>query len=140
MSGLKPVVPDDYEALLHKGVFKLVVPGDPEYIVPVEAELKVIFENRATIFVSKPYFLEILPFHTDKGEALKYVAENIMHVSREKVMAFGDSMNDESMIRYADLNVAMKNGRPEIIKIARFVTDKTNDEDGIADFLETHVL
>lgn len=140
LSGLKPVIPDDYEALLRRGTYKLVIPGDPEFLVPIEAELKVIFKGRATIFVSKPYFLEILPLNAGKGEALKEIAETILGIPQSRVMAFGDSMNDESMIRYAGQSVAMCNGRPEIRKLARHLTDKTNDEDGIADFLEQYVL
>ena len=140
LSGLKPVIPEDYEELIRKGVYKLVIPGDPEFIVPVEAEFKVLFRDRATIFVSKPFFLEVLPMGVGKGEALKEIAEGILGVGSDRVMAFGDSMNDESMIRYAGLSVAMKNSRPEILRLARDVTDETNDDDGIADFLERRVL
>jgi Cof subfamily protein (haloacid dehalogenase superfamily) len=140
LSGLKPIIPDDYEALIRRGTFKLVIPGDPEFIVPVEAEFKAEFGDRATIFVSKPYFLEVLPANTGKGEALTEIANDIVRTSMDRVMAFGDSMNDESMIRLAGLSVAMRNGRPEILKLAKYVTDKTNDEDGIADFLEKYVL
>lgn len=140
LSGLTVVVPDDFEALIHKGTFKLLIPGNEEFIVPVEAEFKVQFQGRATVFVSKPYFLEILPYNVGKGEALKEIAEDILGLPRSHVMAFGDSMNDESMIRYAGHGVAMKNGRSEIIKLAKHVTDETNDDDGIADFLEKYVL
>lgn len=140
LSGLQPIIPDDYEALIRKGVYKLVIPGDPEFIVPIEAEFKVIFKGRATVFVSKPYFLEVLPFGAGKGEALAIIAEKTLGVTKERVMAFGDSMNDESMIRYAGMSVAMKNSRPEILKLARYVTELDNDEDGIADFLEKNVL
>ncbi len=140
LSGLVPLIPDDYEALIRRGAYKLVIPGDAEFIVPIEAELKVIFKDRATVFVSKPYFLEILPINAGKGEALKEIAEEILGIPQSRVMAFGDSMNDESMIRYAGHSVAMCNGRPEILKLARHITDKSNDEDGIADFLEKYVL
>jgi len=140
LSGLKPIVPDDYEALLRKGVYKLVIPGDPEFIVPVESEFKVEFAGKATVFVSKPYFLEVLPFESGKGESLKEIAEGMLGIPRERVMAFGDSMNDESMIRYAGQSVAMKNSREEILGLGRHVTDLTNDEDGIADFIEKYVL
>lgn len=140
LSGLIVDVPDDFESLIRRGTFKLLIPGDENFIVPVEAEFKVHFRNRATVFVSKPYFLEILPFNVGKGEALREIAEDILGLPRERVMAFGDSMNDESMIRYAGQSVAMKNGRGEIIKLARHVTEETNDDDGIADFLEKYVL
>lgn len=140
LSGLQPVIPADYERLVSEGVFKLVIPGDPEFIVPIEAELKVHFAGRATVFVSKPFFLEILPAGVGKGETLRDIAEGLLGIGRDRVMAFGDSMNDETMIEYAGMGVAMKNARREILGIADFVTDKTNDEDGIADFLERFVL
>lgn len=140
LSGLKPIVPDDFEKIIRDGVYKLVIPGHPEFIVPVESEFKVIFKDRANVFVSKPYFMEILPLNAGKGEALQEIAETRMKLQREDVMAFGDSMNDESLIRYAGMSVAMKNGRREIQALARFITEETNDDDGIADFLERRVL
>ena len=140
LSGLKPIVPADFEGLIRRGVYKLVIPGDPEFIVPVEAEFKVVFKDRATVFVSKPYFLEILPFGAGKGEALDFIARERLGVTAERVMAFGDSMNDESMIRYAGMSVAMSNSRPEILALAKHVTDLDNDADGLADFIEKNVL
>lgn len=140
LSGLKPVVPPEFEEVIRRGVYKLVIPGHPEFVIPVEAEFKVLFRDRATVFVSKPFFLEVLPLNAGKGEALQEIAENFLGISRDEVMAFGDSMNDESMIRYAGISVAMNNSRQEILDLAKFTTDHTNDEDGIADFLEKHVL
>ena len=34
----------------------------------------------------------------------------------------------------------MKNGNEELKAMADFITYKTNDEDGVADFIEKHVL
>ena len=55
-------------------------------------------------------------------------------------MGFGDSMNDESLIRMAGWGVAMCNGLEEIRKIADFVTEKDNNHDGVGHFLRTFVL
>jgi hydroxymethylpyrimidine pyrophosphatase-like HAD family hydrolase len=92
-----------------------------------------------TLFTSKPYFLEILPPGIDKGSALARVAE-IIGVRREEVMAVGDSMNDEAMIRWAGYGVAMANGDERLKEAACLVTAGTNDEDGLADFVERYVL
>ena len=56
------------------------------------------------------------------------------------VMAFGDSMNDETMIVKCGMSVGMVNGLEEIQKAAAYVTRLTNDQDGIADFVEQFVL
>ena len=49
-------------------------------------------------------------------------------------------MNDENMIRECGYGVVMKNGLEQMKKIAAFVTDKTNDESGVGDFIEKYVL
>jgi hydroxymethylpyrimidine pyrophosphatase-like HAD family hydrolase len=92
-----------------------------------------------TLFTSKPYFLEIMPPACDKGSGLAIVAGRL-GLSREEVMAFGDSMNDEAMLRWAAYGVAMLNGDERVKKTARYTTEKTNDNDGLADFIERYVL
>ena len=54
-------------------------------------------------------------------------------------MGFGDSMNDESMIRLLEYGVCMANGNEQIKQIADYVTEKTNDESGVADFILKNV-
>jgi hypothetical protein len=74
---------------------------------------------------------------TDKGTALAKVAE-ILGVKAEEVLAIGDSMNDEAMIRWAGVGVAMANADERIKKIADHVADYTNDDDGVAEFIEKY--
>jgi hydroxymethylpyrimidine pyrophosphatase-like HAD family hydrolase len=49
-------------------------------------------------------------------------------------------MNDEAMIRWAGIGVAMANGDERIKDIAAMVTDKSNDDDGVADLIERYIL
>ena len=42
----------------------------------------------------------------------------------DEVMAIGDNLNDESMIRMAGVGVAMENAAPAIKEIANFITKK----------------
>jgi Cof subfamily protein (haloacid dehalogenase superfamily) len=135
LTGLKQVVPDDFRALVAKGCYKLLVPGDPLILPPLESLLRNYLEESVTLFTSKPYFLEILPPHTDKGAALAVVAEKL-GVLREEAAAVGDSMNDESMLRWAGVSVAMKNGDERIKRAAGMVSEKSNDEDGAALVIE----
>ena len=55
-------------------------------------------------------------------------------------MAFGDSMNDEQMIKMCGFGVAMQNALDYIKEQADFITEKDNNHDGISDFLEKYVL
>lgn len=139
LTGLRQVVVDNFRSFLAAGAQKMVIPGDPALLKPLEVLLKTFIGDRVTIFTSKPYFLEILPPATGKGEALAMVAQ-MLGIDRNQVMAIGDSMNDESMIRWAGYGVAMLNGDPRIKAIAKAVTGRTNEEDGVADFVEQHLL
>ncbi|MGP1594072.1 MAG: Cof-type HAD-IIB family hydrolase [Treponema sp.] len=140
LTKMRLVIPENYRRILNTlPVYKMVIPGTPEHIAAVEPLFKASLAGRATVFTSKPYFLEVVPLHSGKGEALLDIAE-ILGLDSGAIMAFGDSMNDESMIRLAAFGIAMKNGLPVIKQAAYSVTDFTNNEDGAAHFLEKYVL
>ena len=65
-----------------------------------------------------------------KGNALKRFAEHL-GFTLENCMAFGDGMNDFTMVEAAGLGVAMENAEPEVKRVAKYVT-LSNDEDGVA--------
>ncbi|MDR0539391.1 MAG: Cof-type HAD-IIB family hydrolase [Spirochaetaceae bacterium] len=139
LTGTRQLVPPDFRELLRKGTYKLVIPADPGFINNLEIILNNILGKSITLFTSKPYYLEILPPDTNKGTGLARVAE-MLGIQREQVMAFGDSMNDEAMIRWAGCSVAMLNGDDRVKAAARLVTVRTNDDDGVADIVERYVL
>lgn len=132
------IVPE-FREFLKPGHTKMLVPGDEKVITEFCAFLKRELDGRAVIFTSKPYFLEVMPPNCGKGEAIEWLA-NHLGIDNSKTMAFGDSMNDESMIRMTGYSVAMCNGLEYIQNIAKFVTRKSNEEDGIGDFLNEFVL
>ena len=130
LTGMKQIIPDDFRGFLAaRGAHKIVIPADPMLLKPLEEILRNVMSSEITLFTSKPYYLEILPPACDKGAALE-----------KEVMAFGDSMNDEAMIRWAGCGVAMCNGDERIKRIADLVTEKSNDEDGIAAVIDRYVL
>lgn len=139
LCGLKGAKVDDYDEFLKRGFTKMLVPGKPEVLLDLQRELRSEFGERAVIFTSKPYFLEILPPNCGKGEAVSWLSKEL-GFGMEKVMGFGDSMNDESLIRMTGYGIAMCNGLEEIKKAARFVTDLDNNHSGVGDFLQKHVL
>ena len=138
LCGLKGVEDPNYDELLKNGFTKMLVPGDPKVLLTLQDELRAEFGDKAVIFTSKPYFLEILPPNCGKGEAVLWLA-NHLGIEKSQTMGFGDSMNDESMIRLLEYGVCMANGNEQIKQIADYVTEKTNDESGVADFILKNV-
>jgi Cof subfamily protein (haloacid dehalogenase superfamily) len=139
LTGLRQVVVENFRDMIEEGCYKLLIPGDPMLLQPLESIIRTYLGNDITLFASKSYFLEVLPKGTDKGTALALIAEKL-GIGREAVLAIGDSLNDEAMIRWAGMGVAMVNGDDRIKNIASLVTEKSNDDDGVAEVIEKYVL
>ena len=73
-----------------------------------------------------------------KGTSLNKLIQKL-GIKREEVIAMGDSYNDQAMIEFAGLGVAMGNAPDDIKEIANYVTD-TNMNDGVAKVVEKFVL
>lgn len=65
-----------------------------------------------------------------KGNSLKRFAEHL-GLTLDNCMAFGDGLNDLTMIEAAGIGVAMANAHPRVMEAANHVT-ASNDEDGVA--------
>jgi len=78
--------------------------------------------------------LELNSAAAHKGNALKRFAEHL-GLTLGNCMAFGDGMNDFTMVEAAGVGVAMDNADPEVKRVAKIVT-KSNDEDGVAAVLD----
>ena len=68
-----------------------------------------------------------------KGRALESLA-NHLGLTLENCMAFGDGMNDLTMVEAAGVGVAMANAVDAVKRVAKVVT-LSNDEDGVANIL-----
>jgi len=121
-----------FEESLQSPRTKFVVPGDPSILPGLESELKEKIGEEANIFISKPYFLEILGRDADKGTALQFIAGQC-GVPAFEVMAVGDSMNDYGMLSWAGTGVAVANAHPEIIRAADYVTERSHQNCGVAE-------
>lgn len=79
--------------------------------------------------------LEIVAKGIQKAKGVEQVAR-YLNINRNDIIAFGDEHNDEEMLEYVGWGVAMNNATDIIKTVADDVTAKTNDQDGLADYLE----
>ena len=73
-----------------------------------------------------------------KGMALLKLGE-IFGISREEIAAFGDGSNDTRMLETVGMGAAMANAMPEVKEAADRLAD-SNDEEGVARFIEKYIL
>lgn len=132
-------VEKDFDEFLEQGFEKMLVPAPEQQVAAILPEMKKHFEGKADIFISKPFFIEVMPTGVGKGPSIMYLAD-YLGIDKNQTMAFGDSFNDESMLKAVNYSVCMKNGAEQMKNISKFVTEYSNNEDGIADFLEKWVL
>jgi hydroxymethylpyrimidine pyrophosphatase-like HAD family hydrolase len=74
----------------------------------------------------------------DKGRALKAFMR-YYGIEREETTAFGDNTADIPMLVASGTGVAMGNAVSRVKEIADFITI-SNDEDGVAEYIETYLL
>lgn len=82
--------------------------------------------------------IEINAEGVNKGAAMLRLGE-LFDIRREEIMAFGDGINDKKMLETVGVGVAMENAMPEVKAVADEIA-LSNDEDGVAKFIEEHVL
>lgn len=87
---------------------------------------------------SHPNNIELNPKGISKASGLREVCQ-IYGIDMGEVVAAGDSLNDLAMIQHAGFGVAMGNAQETIKQAADFIT-LTNEEDGIAHLIESHLL
>ena len=84
-------------------------------------------------------FFEATNPAANKGAAVRYLAEEILGLKAENVMAIGDNFNDVEMIEYAGLGVAMGDAPADVQAIAQWVAPSV-EQDGAAAAIEAFVL
>lgn len=113
---------------------KILTAGQPEYLQEVWQEMQAPFEGELSAMFTAPHYFEFTPLGVDKVRALKDTFD-VLGIDQSEVMSFGDAQNDLTMIKWAQIGVAMGNAVDEVKAQADYVTGD-NNSDGIADALE----
>lgn len=120
---------------------KIVYFGDYNTLKPLTEELKNTFSDAIECKLSPEkysdgYFLTILHPEGDKAHALQKVMD---YLERDPVdvTVFGDSINDIGMFKLAGTSVAVSNALNEVKAVADIILPHSNDEDGVAKYLES---
>lgn len=81
--------------------------------------------------------LEVVAAGVQKALGLERIA-SYYGIDRKDILAFGDQENDYEMIQYAGHGVVMANGIQSLKNIADDITNVTNHEHGVADYLSSY--
>lgn len=125
--GLLPYLP---------GVVFFFAMGDCERIFALADDIRATVDCSVScyvdIFGEKTGLLELFAPGVSKAEAVKQLAQD---VEADRVVVFGDNLNDIPMMQVADVAIAVENALPEVKAIAHKVIG-ANTTDAVARFIE----
>jgi hypothetical protein len=127
------------ETLFQGTMFNIICIGDKAKLAPINGIFK--DDKRVQCVFSKEmysgaWFLELYPEKATKANAALQLKQML---GCDRIIAFGDGVNDLSLFNIADESYAMGNAEPELKEIATAIIG-TNDEDGVAKWLFENVL
>ena len=134
-SMLQGVLVGDLEDYIREPRNKILMMDTEEKIASMLSEARDQFRGRVSVTCSKPWFLEFNPLRATKGEALLRTAD-LLNLSPSRFIAFGDSLNDLSMLQAAGKGILMENGRAELRTYCDDVCP-SNQLDGVAVYLHS---
>lgn len=108
-----------------KPIFKIAVyhfDSSEEFIYPVVKNL----DSNVLFKISGEHWLDISDQKANKGNALRAV-QQLLNVTKEETLVFGDYHNDIEMMQEAFLSFAMQNAHDDIKKLATHITESNNN-------------
>jgi len=140
-SGIEPQVVGDLRQVAERPPTKLLALSDRvDLINSIFTSLWQRY-TPAELYLTKSVstFFEAANAAANKGNAVRYLAESLLGLRAEQVMAIGDNFNDVEMLKYAGIGVAMGNGPTQVQELAQWVAPDV-EEDGVAEAIVKFLL
>jgi Cof subfamily protein (haloacid dehalogenase superfamily) len=81
------------------------------------------------------WYLELRPEGVSKATGLDYI-KKYCNIKSKEIAAIGDFYNDLEFCQDAGVTIAMQNAVDELKAVADYITERTNDDEGAAEFLQ----
>lgn len=96
-------------------------------------------EGKMNVCFSNYEYLEFMPVGINKGNSIRWMSD-FLNIPMENTIAVGDAENDITMIQTAAVGAVMKNASDEIKQYGNYITEKNNNEGGVAEVIKKFML
>ena len=96
-------------------------------------------EGKMDVCFSCYEYLEFMPAGINKGNSIRWMS-HYLNIPMENTIAVGDAENDLTMIKAAGIGAVMKNARDEIKAAGNYITQRDNNEGGVAEVIQKFML
>lgn len=134
---IKITICDNNKSIFNSILKKLKTIDDIEVLEVSHMSRKIIRQGTEEVPIEY-FYTEISAKNVDKWYAIQMLAEKL-NIKKEEIVAIGDNVNDEKMIKEAGLGIAMGQSSPKITKISNYITNNNNEE-GVANALKHIIL
>ena len=127
---IKIFICDETKSIFNAIIKKLRLIDEIEVLDVGHMSRKIITDGTQEIALEY-FYTEITAENVDKWYAIEKLMETLK-IKKEDVIVVGDNINDKKMIEAAGIGIAMKGSSPEVTKVANYITEFDNDNDGAA--------
>lgn len=121
---------------IEKSVSRIGIAGDEGLLDQIADKYMDELTKDYMVMRNESYLIEILNKNSGKEKSLVKLCE-ILGVSMDEVMYFGDGFNDAKSLDLAGVGIAMGNGHPAAKSAADYVIG-SNEEPALAEFLRKY--
>ena len=138
----RKVVKDIFEELNGQEPCKMLAIAygcDRKHIEAFRESMMEYCEGKMDVCFSCYEYLEFMPAGINKGNSIRWMCD-YMNIPLENTIAVGDAENDITMIRTAGVGAVMKNAGDDIKKYGNYITEKDNNQGGVAEVIRKFML
>ena len=110
-----------------------------EHIEGFRESLLEYCEGKMDVCFSNYEYLEFMPAGINKGNSIRWMCE-YLNIPLENTIAVGDAENDITMIKTAGIGAVMQNANDDIKQYGNYITEKNNNEGGVAEVIKKFML
>lgn len=126
--------PHNYQVPWNK-LGKLALLSSPQKLVKFETHVKNNYPGQYQYYYTHRFCIELVKNSVNKYDAVKYICLK-KNLTLANVLAFGDSGNDKKLLEHAGIGITMKNGFKPLKQEARYISFKSNHQEGVLNMLE----
>ncbi|MEL4894191.1 Cof-type HAD-IIB family hydrolase [Crocosphaera sp. Alani8] len=139
-SGIEPIIVKDLRSILKQETTKILAIGKPKSIGKLLSDLQRVYtREKLYLTQSTPIYFEATHPQASKGFGVRFLAEELLQIRADQVMAIGDNFNDLEMLEYVGLGVAMGNAPKAVKQVSQWVTVDV-EKDGVAVAIKRFLL
>ena len=138
----RKVVKDIFEELNGQEPCKMLAIAygcDRKHIEAFRESMMEYCEGKMDVCFSCYEYLEFMPAGINKGNSIRWMCD-YMNIPLENTIAVGDAENDITMIKTAGVGAVMKNAGDDIKKYGNYITEKDNNQGGVAEVIRKFML